>query len=1093
MKKLIALAALVLFPMFVFAQTAGKISGTVTGEDGTPLAGANVLVVGTSYGAATDENGQFYILDVPVGQYAIRAEYIGYTSTIMENVRVSADLTTEVNFVLSVAAVEGEAVTVTAERPIIQKNATNTNRIIDSEVIEALPMRGVENIVDLQSGVVDGHVRGGRTGDNAYYIDGVLVRNVWNGENLTNSITQSGTEEVSVQTGGFSAEYGNANGGVVNVTSKTGGSKFSGSAEIITDIGTTDPGSEQNALYSYGYNLLSFDLGGPITNNLRFYVNVERESRLDDDPSAASFPHSEYKVYDSPAALFADSAYVWTAETPPNADGIDNDGDGEIDEWGEITSSNALNGEEGVIHLSEFIRNNHTNSSELADFAATYETLNIDTVAKYKPAWLDTTFVAVHNYQQLYGPKRNNESQVLRATGNLIFDLKPLRLKIGGTIFDNSTAQYSHLDQLLNWENSAQLDTRLRLGYVNGTFTLSPKSFIRSTISMKNYSIADYNPNFSDGEYNVIDENEIMKYGKRTTDLGTPNYYYRDQGKDVLSIPSLVQFNGLGEQYDNYVKRSESTMGIRTDYVNQLSVHEIKAGFEYYNTEVRYYSLNQALEIYENVAKFDEKPVTGNFDGEISAAELGDYNGDGTEDDTDFLDWRYATYRNAYTFNLGYNIFGEETDEYKADDHSQEPGKAIQTRFFVSDKIELSDVVVNLGLSFESFNPNTYAPDSDGDGVGDDAGFDNIHLKDGRIDRSGDQDGSYKWEPVETHTTLQPRVGFAFPVTDKTVFHAQYGRYWQAPPLFYLYLSDSRLASNLTQGNMTESPNPTLEPEKTTSYEIGFTQQIGQSAALDITGFYKEVRDYLMLRNREEALQNGSEFSWAQFMNGDFGVTQGFSFNLRMRRVNGFLADVNYTLMWARGTGSDPSSNFDIAWTGDSYPVTINRLDFDQRHTGSIMVDYRSPSRSGLLSNLGANAVLRFGSGQAYTPSITQSAVFSRGWDAPIAAINSGDLPWTSSLDLRVDKGISLDGVKLNAYVWILNALNMENAQNVYPSSGEPGEDGYLATDEGKTWIQGQTTSYPTAPAASLYKDRLNTPGRYGIPRTVRFGIQVNI
>ena len=103
-----------------------------------------------------------------------------------------------------------------------------------------------------------------------------------------------------------------------------------------------------------------------------------------------------------------------------------------------------------------------------------------------------------------------------------------------------------------------------------------------------------------------------------------------------------------------------------------------------------------------------------------------------------------------------------------------------------------------------------------------------------------------------------PRIGFAFPVTDKTVFRAQYGNYMQNVPLQFLYLSDSDLAANITQGNYTNTPNPTLAPERTTSYEVGFTQQIGQFAALDVSGFYKEVRDYLLSRNRYNATFDNS-------------------------------------------------------------------------------------------------------------------------------------------------------------------------------------------------------------------------------------------
>ena len=1105
MNKKVAILALIVLPTLIFAQTSGKISGIVTDENGVALGGANVLLVGTSQGTATDADGQYYVLDVPVGDYSVRVQYIGYVTHTIDNVHVSADLTTWLDYRLTVAALEGEEVTVTAEKPIINLNATNTNRIIDAETIANLPIRNVQNLVNLQTGVVDGHVRGSRTGDNAYYVDGVLVRNQWNGGNITNGISRSGTQEISVQTGGFSAEYGSANGGVVNITSKSGGNTWSGSVEYVTDLGSTDGGTNKNGLYSFGYNLLNFDMGGPITNKIRLYLNVEQMSSLDNEP--AFITHPEADVFEiSGGALDSSLIFVYDAVDSVYTDRL----------------------KEGNIYYEPFRRMNQTNPDSLvwANYLTSWgEGLNIDSVAKYRPGWVDTTHLYANNYSQKYGPRRNVGEDKLAITGNIVLDLKPLRIKVGGSVWNREEYSNNSTYQLLNWENMPLSRTGLNLGYVNGTLSLSPKSLLRSTVSLKSYYFEEYNPNF---------KHDVDAYGVRSTDIGSDNYYYRDHGLNTLGIPALVGFGGYGQQWNRSIERYENTLGIRTDYLNQIGRHEFKTGFEYYNTEVRYYRVSQSREIFQQLDSQDR-----NFNGvlDVDPETFTDANGNGAYDDGEtYVDansngiydlseltaydskdeWEYFVYRNAYTYNIGYDIFGKETDKYEFDTHGQEPGLATTTRLFVTDKIEYRDVILNLGVSYETFDPNTFGPDSDDDGNADDAGFDNLHLRNGRIHRDGDGTfthagieteiiGSNPWEAVEKYTAIQPRLGFSFPVTEKTVFHAQYGKYWQPPPLAYLYLSDSRLAANLTQGNQTASPNPTLRPERTTSYEIGFTQQMGLNAALDITGFYKEVRDYVMLKNRGDeedvdALVDGSEFSWAQYMNGDFGVTQGFAFNVRMRRTHGVMANFNYTTMWARGTGSDPLSNWNITWTGDAYPTIINRLEYDQRHTGSLMVDWRADSRNPLLAHLGFNALLTFGSGQAYTPSYDQSAIYGRGWWTPTAAVNSGDLPWRSQLDLRLDKGFEFGNIKLNAYVLVINALAKQNESIVYESSGEAGEDGYMQTDNGVVWLNSQTTLYPDAPAASLYTDRLNgfqdatlDPVRYDLPRMVRFGLQVQI
>jgi hypothetical protein len=145
MKKLLTLTiALVIFPTMLLSQTSGKVSGTILNEEGAPLAGANVSIVGTSNGGATDANGKYFILDVPAGAQSVRVDYIGYKSVTMTNVSISVNLTTNLDFSLEIAALEGEAVEIVAERPIINTSATNTTRTIDKDIIQNVAIRGIE-------------------------------------------------------------------------------------------------------------------------------------------------------------------------------------------------------------------------------------------------------------------------------------------------------------------------------------------------------------------------------------------------------------------------------------------------------------------------------------------------------------------------------------------------------------------------------------------------------------------------------------------------------------------------------------------------------------------------------------------------------------------------------------------------------------------------------------------------------------------------------------------------------------------------------------------------------------------------------------
>lgn len=1055
MKRAIVLLALVVLPVMILAQTSGKLTGVVTGTDGSPLAGANIVLEGTSMGAATDEDGRYYILNVPVARYSVRADYIGYRSSTVNDVRVSVGLTTTMDFGLQVAAVEGEEVIVTAEKPLVVLDATTTTKIVDTEAIQSLPIRNVAQVVALQSGVVGNNVRGGRGSDNAYYVDGVLMKESWTGNELMGGVSQRALSEISLQSGGMSAEYGNATGGVMVIAAKPGGSKFTGSAEFLTDLGSSDPGTDKDALYSYGHQILNFDIGGPIGDNIQFYFNVENEKNEDGNTAPITSPFGDVHEYQTLSG--ADSAYLF----------IDGDmGNGYNDD---------------IFYFEEFVRNNQSNPDSLRWANRQAAAATADNPFVTPANWFDTTYVAGSNYERLYGPKRGYDNDRLRFSGNIVFDFKPFRIKVGAIGYNFETRAYnprgfynqnSH-NQLLNWENNQTRETEQRVGYLNATYNISPKSYLKATGSYKTYYLTDYNPNHN---------YDTEAYGMRTTEWGSPNYYYTAHGVNPLAPQELAYSRAVGNQYWNFDERWENTLGIRTDYVSQIGSHELTAGLEYYNTEIKRYRNTQPDELYQNIAIVDT-----NFNGVVDPYEL-------TTGDVD--EWRFGVYRNMYIDNIGFNIYGEETDSYSFADHGQEPGNPVSYRGYISDKLEYKDLVISVGLAYESFNSNAYAPDSDGDGVGDNAGFDNIHITRNRIDRSGDKEGSYKWEQVESHSSWLPRIGFAFPVTEKTVFRAQYGNYMQNVPLQWLYLSDSDFSANLSQGNYTNTPNPTLAPERTTSYEVGFTQQVGQFAALDISGFYKEVRDYLLSRNRYQATVDNSQFVYAQYQNGDFGTTTGFQFNLRMRRVAGFLADLNYTMMWARGTGSDANSNYFINWLGDDandYPSTINALDHDQRHTASLLLDWRSQQRSGVLADVGVNAVFTYGSGEAYTPGRIESDIFGKGNEFPTAAVNSASMPAQSRLDLKFDKAITLGGVRMNVYVLALNALNHVNANNVYSGTGLPGDDGWLTTAPGQTWIEGQNNNFDNANPVDYYFDQIQRANRYGIPRTVRLGVQVNL
>ena len=209
-----------------FAGTTGKISGKIIdSSNGEPLIGANVIIMGTTLGAATDFDGNYFIINIPPGRYEVKASSIGYNAIVMQNVKVSVDQTTKLNFELQEEAVEMGDVVVTATRPIVQKDLTSTQSNISGEDILMLPLETVQSVVNLQAGVINGHFRGGRLAEVQYLVDGVSTNDAFSGltslEPNVNSI-----QEVQVLTGTFNAEYGDALSGVVNQITKIPGDNY---------------------------------------------------------------------------------------------------------------------------------------------------------------------------------------------------------------------------------------------------------------------------------------------------------------------------------------------------------------------------------------------------------------------------------------------------------------------------------------------------------------------------------------------------------------------------------------------------------------------------------------------------------------------------------------------------------------------------------------------------------------------------------------------------------------------------------------------------------------------------------------------------
>jgi hypothetical protein len=218
----------------LWSGTTGKIAGTVTDKTtGDPLPGANVIVVGTTLGTATDLDGQFSILHVPPGLYDVSVSVIGYAKNTYQNVRVLIDQTARIDFAIEIQEIKFDEITVVAEKNIIKRDVATSVVAVTSDQVNELPVSSVSSVVELQAGIESGmRIRGGGADESLFLVDGITLRDPRNNQPIT-SIALSSIKEISIERGGFNAEYGQVRSGIVNVVTQAASrSAYHGNIEL---------------------------------------------------------------------------------------------------------------------------------------------------------------------------------------------------------------------------------------------------------------------------------------------------------------------------------------------------------------------------------------------------------------------------------------------------------------------------------------------------------------------------------------------------------------------------------------------------------------------------------------------------------------------------------------------------------------------------------------------------------------------------------------------------------------------------------------------------------------------------------------------
>jgi outer membrane receptor protein involved in Fe transport len=272
MRKILLI--ILLLPICIYSGTTGKLAGTIKdSQTGEALVGANVIIEGTNFGAATNVNGEYVILNISPGRYNVKFSFIGYETTVMQDVSITVDQTTILQIKLNPQSIMVDEVVVTARTPLIQKDVTSSISVITREEIEALPVATFTELLSLQAGVTGSgsnlHVRGGRTNEVAYMIDGTLVDDPLLGGLATN-INNDAIQEMSLLSGTFNAEYGDALSGVVNIVTRDGTDKFSAKLEARTSEFGVDRYSDLHE------NRVNGSISGPIVSpEYNFFISAE--------------------------------------------------------------------------------------------------------------------------------------------------------------------------------------------------------------------------------------------------------------------------------------------------------------------------------------------------------------------------------------------------------------------------------------------------------------------------------------------------------------------------------------------------------------------------------------------------------------------------------------------------------------------------------------------------------------------------------------------------------------------------------------------------------------------------------------------------
>ena len=987
---------ILVFLGLALSQTTGKISGyVIDAESNDPIIGANIVVKGTSLGTASDEDGIFYIINLSPGSYTVECSVIGYENKIIEDLRVSVNRTTPLKIELNESAIEGTTVYVTADQVSIKKDQTSTVKNISSDQIEILPVENVAGIINMQSGVVDGHFRGGRNTEVTYLIDGMRVDEGFGGTSSAVEIEPETLNDLEIITGTFNAEYGKAMSGVVNQVTKDGKNIFEGKVSINQSNYLTQNDDIFAGISEFDLNLnqdYRMQLSGPIFKDvLTFFANYRFQDNLNHLNGYHYFNVTDSSSFyqDNPLDWYSEHSGEHVQETycsdQSGVPVVNESGNiiresGECSNYGictlELSSCVDVNTGETLIYTLDENYCTQALQGILIINQESIERIHIDECQLNIPSYYEQNYGYIN---PLISSSFSSSIYEIRSKNDAIV---PMNYSLNKSLFLKLTYKpISNLKMsLLMSENNDEWHS------YNHAYKYNPYGMSFESRKSNFYAIQSNimfnNAAFLESKLSIINN----AYGNYVYENPLDQRYVGDQLH--TAVPGFF----TGGQSKGHTTRDMMDINFKTDFNWQVNAsHTVKFGFEYISHKIE----NSSLQIRPH-------PDSTNYSPYIITDEL-------------------STYSDIYTV---------------------EP---FEGSFYIQDKMEFDEMVINLGLRYDYFDPNTFYPSD----------YRNPLNLISNVNSS-------EILKANVQTSLSPRFGLAYQIADEAVLHFSYGHFFQIPPMYAMYANSNWLIP--TTNFQTILGNPNLEAEKTITYELGLWQKLNEYMGFEINLYYRDI--YNLLGTTTWTTYN--QVKYGLYDNKDYGNVRGIEFKLDGNYGN-LKTYVNYTLQYTRGIADSPTQAF--SREGQSLDP-VNKLipmSWDQRHTFNVTVAYDE-------NNFGISSTTYFNSGTPYTfEPLSESQL------AQINLLPNNDYkPFNYNIDLTGYYKFNIGGYKSRITFSIYNLTDRLNEMWVNSKTGQAYTD-VLSSSQ----IDGYRSNFSTI------DETYQNPSMYSAPRSIKIGFEI--